>query len=72
MGRGIQRAVNKALIRARRQVRTQEMLVAGVEGLPDTFRFETNTTAAFGAARGGGKAVVYLLFVAISGAERRA
>lgn len=29
------------------QVRAQEVLVAGVEGLPDTFRFEANTTAAF-------------------------
>lgn len=29
------------------QVRAQEVLVAGVDGLPDTFRFETNTTAAF-------------------------
>ena len=29
------------------QVRVQEVLVDGVEGLPDTFRFEANTTAAF-------------------------
>lgn len=29
------------------QVRAQEVLVAGMEGLPDTFRFEANTTAAF-------------------------
>ena len=29
------------------QVRVQEALVSGVEGLPDTFRFEANTTAAF-------------------------
>lgn len=29
------------------QVRAQEVLVQGVEGLPDTFRFEANTTAAF-------------------------
>jgi hypothetical protein len=29
------------------QVRAQEVLVAGVDGLPDTFRFEANTTAAF-------------------------
>ena len=29
------------------QVRAQEVLVAGVDGLPDTFRFDTNTTAAF-------------------------
>ena len=25
----------------------QEVLVAGIDGLPDTFRFEANTTAAF-------------------------
>ena len=29
------------------QVRAQEVLVSGVEGLPDTSRFEANTTAAF-------------------------
>ena len=29
------------------QVRAQEVLVAGMDGLPDTFRFEANTTAAF-------------------------
>ena len=29
------------------QVRAQEVLVAGIDGLPDTFRFEANTTAAF-------------------------
>ena len=29
------------------QVRMQEVLVAGMDGLPDTFRFEANTTAAF-------------------------
>ena len=29
------------------QVRAQEVLVAGMESLPDTFRFEANTTAAF-------------------------
>ena len=29
------------------QVRAQEVLVEGIESLPDTFRFEANTTAAF-------------------------
>lgn len=29
------------------QVRAQEVLVQGIESLPDTFRFEANTTAAF-------------------------
>ena len=29
------------------QVRLQEVLVAGMGDLPDTFRFEANTTAAF-------------------------
>ena len=29
------------------QVRPQEVLVQGMDALPDTFRFEANTTAAF-------------------------
>ena len=41
------------------QVRMQEVIVAGVDGLPDTFRFEANTTAAFYTALL--VAVVYLL-----------